>query len=70
MKKLGERPLHWKGSINGCLQFVSFIVYLRVLPETQLEGGIYHTINTFYLLLYFKAAYDVIRRDEFLNAVE
>jgi hypothetical protein len=70
MKKLGERPLHRKGSINRYLYFVSFIVYLRMLPETHLEGGIYHTINTFYLFLYFKAAYDVIRRDEFLNAME
>jgi hypothetical protein len=41
-----------------------------VLPEAQLESGIYHTINTLYLLLYLKAAYDVIRRDEFLDAME
>jgi hypothetical protein len=70
MKKTSERPLHRTGSINGCLYFVSFIVYLTMLPEAHLEGGIYHTINTFYLFLYFKAAYDVIRRDEYLNAME
>jgi hypothetical protein len=51
MKKLGERPLHRKGSINGCLYFVSFIVYLRMLPEAHLEGGIYHTINIFYVFV-------------------
>jgi hypothetical protein len=56
-KKLGERSLHRKGSINGCLYFVSFIVYLRMLPEAHFEGAIYHTISTFYFFIFFKAAY-------------